>query len=155
MKYVKGDPVHITIGVHGDAVYVIQRVEPSLEMPYFLSNNEWYSGDQLIPYVAPTPTWEQVESHIKVLIADLRTRFKNNNEGYMSFVITANGRPEGDIKIKYSVRDREYGGKEVTGYSIRPTLDELFRQKKWVERNIPLVLTHEGGEGVADPDDDD
>lgn len=148
-----GDLVKITTGMHGDTVYVIQRVEPALEKPYFLTNNEWHDESELTTHVVPDPTWEEVEAHIRHIVGDLRDKFKANDENFMSFTVYASGRPDGDIKIKYTIRDSEYSGEQVSGYSLRPTLDELFRRKKWKERNIPLVLTHASDRPVDDTGD--
>ncbi len=135
------------------AFFTIAQVQPALDLPYLLDNGVWYDESLLSTYVEPTPTWEDVEAHIKGVVEELRKRFQDNNETYLSFVFEATGRPDGDIKIKYTVRDEEYGGITVGGYSLRPTLDEMFRRKTWKQRNEPLVLTHASRGEVDDTGD--
>lgn len=125
----------------------ITRVESALDAPYFCTDNMWYVEDALSTYVEPTPTWEEVEAHIKHIVEELRDKFQENDETGLYFTIEATGRPDGDIKIKYTVSDSEYGSPKVDGYSLRPTLEELFRRKTWKSRNEPLALTHDDDGG--------
>ena len=128
------------------AVHKVVRVEPALEQPYFLSDSSWHSEELLTTYVSPDPTWEEVEAYIKRITTELRAVFQLHDESYMYFQITAKGRPDGDMKIEYSLGDTEYSSGNVKGYSLRPTVEEMFRRKKWVKRNIPIVLTYAAGE---------
>ncbi len=121
----------------------ITRVEPPLDAPYFCADRQWYVEEVLSTYVEHDPTWEQIEGHIKHIVNELRETFKEHNESDMTFRITATGRPDGDIKIKYTI-DGDYTVTAVSGYSLRPTLDEFFRRKVWKARNEPLALTHAG-----------
>ncbi len=145
LKFEIGNKVvtdHMILG--GPLFYTVMRVEPALDMPYFLSNNEWRDEEDLSTYVEPAPTWEQVEAHVKHIVGELRELFKEHNESHLNFKVEASGRPDGDIKIKYTICDNMYSSAEVNGYSLRPTLDEFFRRKTWKERNEPLALTHAG-----------
>jgi len=145
LNFKVGDQVVLNrLGV--TSIQRVMRVEPALGVPYFLSDNEWYEDDDLTTYVEPDPSWEQVEAHVKHIVEELRTKFADNDESGMLFEIIAGGRPDGDIKITYKVADSEYGSGKVTGYSLRPTLDEFFRRKTWKQRNEPLALTHDGDE---------
>lgn len=146
LNYKVGDRVTLTYSSDPSTPHTITRVEPALDRPYFLDDNKWHEEADLSTYVEPTPTWEQVEAHVKLIVSELRTKFADNDESYMFFEIEASGRPDGDIKIKYSISDDNYGSSKVTGYSLRPTLDEFFRRKTWKSRNEPLALTHAGGE---------
>ena len=129
-----------------DASLTITRVEPALEEPYFLSNNQWHAEDTLTTYVEPVPTWEQVEVHVKHIVQELREKFQANNENSLLFEIVASGRPDGEIKITYKLADSEYGSNKVKAFSLRPCLDEFFRRKTWTSRNEPLALAYDGGD---------
>ncbi len=145
LKYQVGN--HVTIdGVDSFPTisFVVVQVQPALELPYLLSNDVWYDESLLTTYVEPTPTWEEVESHVKHIVEELRETFKGHDESHLNFKVEASGRPDGDIKIKYTVCDNAYSSAEVNGYSLRPTLDEFFRRKVWKSRNEPLALTHAG-----------
>ena len=100
----------------------------------------------LITYVDPAPTWEEVEAHIQDLVEDIRKRFVDNDEGEMRFELVASGTVHGDLIIKYKISDSRYGGDLVKGYSLRPTLDEFFRRKTWKGRNEPLALSYAGSD---------
>lgn len=139
LKYQVGSRVNIE-GI--DAPFTITQVQPALELPYLLNNDVWYDETLLSTYVEPDPTWEEVEAHVKHIIGELRAKFASHNESGLYFNITATGRPDGDIKVKYSIGDGEYDSNKVSGYSLRPTLEEMFRRKAWKERNEPLALTH-------------
>jgi len=127
-------------------VLTIKRVEPALAEPYFLSDNTWCNEDVLSTYVDPTPTWEEVEAHVKHIVQELREKFQANDESAMLFEIVASGRPDGEIKITYKIADSEYGSNKVKGYSLRPALEEFFRRKTWSSRNEPLALSYDEGD---------
>jgi len=145
LKFEVGNRVITDHMIHGGPLfYTVMRAEPALDAPYFLSNNEWRNEEDLSTYVEPDLTWEQVEAHIKHIVQELREKFQANDANHMRLEIKASGRPDGDIKIKYSVDDTDYGSYEVHGYSLRPTLDEFFRRKTWKQRNEPLALSYDG-----------
>ena len=132
--------------------YEITQVQPALEAPYFLSCGLWAKEEQLEHYVEPFPSWEDLEGHIKTLVNQLRSKFSENEEHYMSLKITASGRVDGDIKVTYRIGDQTYEvASDVTGYSIRPTLEEFERRKKWQERNAPELLTNSGETKIDEP----
>ncbi len=142
LKYRVGDRVILEGEEHP---ITITRAEPALDAPYFCTDRQWYVEEVLSTYVEPDPTWEQIEGHIKHIVGELRETFKGHDESHLNFKVEASGRPDGDIKIKYTINDNQYSSSaEVHGYSLRPTLDEFFRRKTWKARNEPLALTHAG-----------
>lgn len=140
LKYQKGDEVRLQDGVR---LYIVD-VQPALEAPYFCSDSQWHEEDALDPYVPSTPTWEEVERMFRHMVEELRAVFQEHDAPYMAVEFVASGRPDGVLKLTMGVSGQEYGSGKVTGYSIRPTLDEFFRRKAWSARNEPLALTHGG-----------
>lgn len=148
LKFKEGDLVTVNGSEHH---FVVSQAQPALQDPYLLSNSVWYPEEALTLYVPPEPTWEQLEGHIKMLVNQLRNKFSDNEEHYMSLKITAGGRVDGNIKITYRIGDASYEmATDVQGYSIRPTLEEFERRKKWQERNAPELLTNSGETKIDD-----
>lgn len=143
LKFKAGDLVKCQ-GHDLSTVLTVVRVEPALERPYFLSDNEFYGEDKLTIVVPPARTWEDFEADFKHMMQQARERFAARDATEMHVEVQVNGPVHGDLKIKYTVGTDRYDNDKTTSYSFEPAIEELFRRKGWNKRNTPEALTYVG-----------
>lgn len=79
----------------------------------------------------------QLHAYLLEVAHALRKTFQENNSPHMTLEITIDGRPDGDLELKYSLG--EYGT-DVSGDSISSVKEEFMRRKKWEQRHNPICL---------------
>ena len=72
----------------------------------------------------------------------LREIFDQENIASINFLIQAEGRVRGDLKITYKLTDANYDGNSVKGAQLVPILEEFFRRRGWQSKNDPKELPY-------------
>lgn len=85
---------------------------------------------------------KKLEAALFEFVKDLKDSFARNNQSYLNFDIVVSGRPDGDLRITYTIQNETYssGHACAEGGNLTAVEDEFFRRASWQIKNAPLCL---------------